>query len=171
MQELIVFLISNFTLTFFLISILCTVLVLLKHRRQFNKAQIIEVCFSYFILCNIGFSYFYNFVMHVFFGDLAAHFIGWANSPFQLEVGFASLGIAITGFISFRSNIAFRTATIIVPAAFCWGAAAGHIYQIIINHNYAPGNAGIMLWYGIIMPPLAFILLWLQYKNPIESKL
>ena len=30
---------------------------------------------------------FYNFVMHVFFGDMAAKFIGWQNSPFQAEVG------------------------------------------------------------------------------------
>jgi cytosine/creatinine deaminase len=33
-------------------------------------------------------SFFYNFVVHVFFGPMAAQFIGWYPSPFQIcQVG------------------------------------------------------------------------------------
>jgi hypothetical protein len=115
--------------------------------------------------------------MHVFLGDMAAQFIGWAQSPFQMEVGFASLGIAVTGIISFRSSIAFRAATVTVPSIFCLGAAGGHIYQMISQHNFAPGNAGIIFWTDMIIPVISFLLLawqWRCYqyiKENIEKKI
>ncbi|HHF7344252.1 TPA: DUF6790 family protein [Legionella feeleii] len=165
MQQLIIFALSNFTLTLFILSVLFAALALtLKSRLK--KAEVIDVLFSYFLLFNVGISYLYNFVMHVFLGDMAAQFIGWAQSPFQLEVGFASLGFAVIGIISFWSKLGFRAATVIAPAMFLWGAAGGHIYQMLIADNYAPGNAGIIFWTDIFMPILGFILLWLQYKNP-----
>lgn len=169
MKELIVFILSNFTLTLFILSIIAMCMGFIFKAKPLNKAQIIDLIFSYFLLFNIGISYFYNFVMHVFLGDMAAHFIGWAQSPFQLEVGFASLGFAVIGIISFRSTIAFRAATVIAPSMFLWGAAGGHIYQMITTHNYAPGNAGIIFWSDIFMPILSFTLLWLQYRNPIKD--
>ena len=70
------------------------------------------------------------------------------------------------GIISFWSNISFRAATIIAPAMFLWGAAGGHVYQMIEARNYAPGNAGVIFWTDIFMPIIGFALLWLQYKNP-----
>ncbi|KTD01544.1 DUF6790 family protein [Legionella feeleii] len=165
MQQLIIFALSNFTLTLFILSVLFAAFALtLKSRLK--KAEVIDVLFSYFLLFNVGISYLYNFVMHVFLGDMAAQFIGWAQSPFQLEVGFASLGFAVIGIISFSSKLGFRAATVIAPAMFLWGAAGGHIYQMLIADNYAPGNAGIIFWTDIFMPILGFILLWLQYKNP-----
>ena len=169
MEKVIVFVLSNFTLSFFILSILCAGAAVAFKPKPINKAQIIEIFFSYFLLFNIGISYFYNFVMHVFFGDLAAHFIGWEQSPFQLEVGFASLGFSMVGIISFWSNLGFRAATVIAPALFLWGAAGGHIYQMIIAHNFAPGNAGVIFWTDVLMPVIGFALLWLQYKNPQKS--
>jgi len=52
--------------------------------------------------------------MHVFFGDMAARFIGWANSPFQAEVGFASLGFSVVGFLAFRGDIGLRKAAVML---------------------------------------------------------
>ena len=45
-----------------------------------------EAFFSYYLLFAIGINNLINFVFHVFFGDVAAKFIGWENSPFQAEV-------------------------------------------------------------------------------------
>ena len=47
-----------------------------------------EAFLSYYMLFAVGISNLINFVFHVFFGDTAAKFIGWDNSPFQAEVGF-----------------------------------------------------------------------------------
>lgn len=66
------------------------------------------------------------------------------------------------GIIATWSRISFRAAALIGPAFFLWGAAGGHIYQIITEHNMAPGNAGIMLWSDIFLPVIGFILLGWQ---------
>jgi len=54
------------------------------------------------MLFTIGLSNLLNFVFHVFFGDTAAKVIGWEQSPFRAEVGFASLGIGIAGVIALK---------------------------------------------------------------------
>ena len=104
------------------------------------------------MLFPIGISNLINFVFHVFFGDTAAKFIGWDNSPFQAEVGFASLGIGIAGVIAFKASLPFRFATFIPPAVFSLGAAGGHIYQMIAARNFSPGNVGLVLPSDIIIP-------------------
>lgn len=164
MQGIIVFAISNFTLTFLILGILLALVSLAFKPKPLYKALVIDTFFSYFLLCNIGFSYFYNFIMHVFFGSIAAAFIGWAQSPFQAEVGFASLGFAMVGFLAFNSNLSFRAATVIAPAFFLWGAAGGHLYQMITAGNFSPGNAGVIFWTDILLPIIAFALLYLQFK-------
>ncbi|KTD61724.1 DUF6790 family protein [Legionella spiritensis] len=170
MEQLIIFVISNFTLTFFVLSLLFAGVSLAFKPRPLQKATVIDILFSYYLLFNIGISSFYNFVMHVFFGEMAAQFIGWSQSPFQLEVGFASLGFAVVGVISFFGGLGFRAATVIAPAMFLWGAAGGHIYQMIVAHNFAPGNAGVIFWSDIFLPIIGFALLWLQYRNPERGR-
>ena len=129
-----------------------------------TKAVIVECLVAYFFLFSIGIGYLYNALMHTVFAEYTASFIGWANSPFQLEVGFASLGMGVAGLIAFRSNLAFRVATFLPPAFFLLGAAGGHIYQIITAHNMAAGNAGSILWTDILLPVIGFALLIAQAK-------
>jgi len=45
---------------------------------------------------------------------------------------------------------------------FQWGAAVGHIHDIMTTGNVAPGNAGIMLYSDIFLPVIGFALLWLK---------
>lgn len=170
MVNIIILATHNFTLTFFILGLLFSFIEWLIQPMSVKKAKTIEIIFSWFLLFNIGLAYLFNFIMHVFFGDFTAEFIGWPQSPFQMEVGFASLGIAVNGLISFRSKIAFRAATIIVPALFLWGAAGVHLYQMITAHNFEPGNAGMIFWTDILIPVVAFLLLWLHYRNPLPEK-
>jgi len=165
MTSFITFIISNFTLTFFVVGLLCTLVDLSLRQKPLHKQQVIEALLSYFLLFSIGFSFLYNFVMHVFFAEMTASFIGWKNSPFQYEVGYASLGFAIVGIIAFKQNLPFRAAAVIGPSFFLWGAAGGHVYQMISAHNYAPGNAGVIFWSDIILPIVAFALLYQQYMQ------
>ncbi len=155
---------SNFSLTFLVIGLIFSFISLARKQKPWGKKIVVEALFSYFLLFTIGLSYLYNFVCHVFFAETAAAFIGWANSPFQLEVGFASLGFGVVGLIAFRSRLGFRAAAIIGPALFTWGAAGGHIYQMISAHNFAPGNAGVIFWTDIFLPVFGLILLYQQYR-------
>ena len=127
-----------------------------------SPAVIVEALFSYFLLFSIAIANFYNFVVHVFFGKTAAAFIGWADSPFQLEVGFASLGFAAVGLLAFKGSFDMRLAAVLGPACFLWGAAGVHIYQMIATRNFAPGNAGIIFYSDILVPIIGFLFLWLQ---------
>lgn len=107
--------------------------------------------------------------MHVFFGDMAAQFIGWADSPFQREVGFASLGFAAVGFLAFRGSFDMRVAAITGPACFLLGAAGGHIIEIVRTGDFAPGNAGVILYTGLFLPFIGFALLWLKHRHPYQA--
>ncbi len=64
--------------------------------------------------------------------------IGWANSPFQFEVGTASLGFPALGFIAAFDSFDRRLAAIIGSGIFTLGAAVGHVYQTVTAYNFAP---------------------------------
>jgi len=162
MAELIAFAMGNFTLTFLVLGLIAALIAVARKPDGFTRANIAEELLAYFILFSIGFSFFYNFVFHVFFGELAASYIGWADSPFQAEVGYASLGFAAVGLLAFKGGCCVRLAAILGPAMFQWGAAVGHINQIMTTGNMAPGNAGIMLYSDILLPVIGFALLWFK---------
>lgn len=158
--EIITFVLSNFPLTFLVIGLLTAAGRVLWLRRPAAESFL-----SQFLLWATGVTFLYNFVMHVFFAEMAARFIGWANSPFQYEVGYASLGFGVVAILAHRKGWEIRLAAVLGPALFLWGAAAGHIYQMVTAHNFAPGNAGVIFWTDVFVPILGFVLLWLVYRK------
>jgi uncharacterized protein DUF6790 len=162
MAELIAFAMGNFTLTFLVLGLIAALIAIARKEGGFTRANVAEQLLAYFILFSVAISFFYNFIFHVFFGELAASFIGWADSPFQAEVGYASLGFAAVGLLAFKGGCCVRLAAILGPAMFQWGAAIGHINEIMTTGNMAPGNAGIMLYSDILLPVIGFALLWFK---------
>jgi hypothetical protein len=160
----IAFVLGNFTLTFFVVWLVFSAVAIARAPKPVGRAAVIEKLVSWFVFWTIGVLYFYNAIFHVFFGELAAHYIGWEDSPFQFEVGTASFGFAVVGFLAAFGSFDLRLAAIIGPGIFMLGAAVGHVYQMITAHNFAPGNAGIMFWSDIVLPVLGFALLWLQWR-------
>ena len=170
MKDAIVFVLGNFTLTFFVLGLLASAVALWHARRPRSFAVVVEALFSYFLLFSIGLANLYNFVLHVFFGKMTAGFIGWADSPFQREVGFASLGFAVVGLLAFKGSFDLRLAAILGPACFLWGAAGVHVYEMISAHNFAPGNAGVIFYSDILVPIVGFIFLWLQRRTGASAE-
>lgn len=162
MQQVITFLFSNFTLTLFVIGLAASLVALLRHPRPWGRDRVLEALLSWFLFFSIGVSFLYNFVMHVFFSEVAASYIGWQTSPFQKEVGFASLGFSVVGFLAFKGSFGTRLAAIVGPACFLWGAAVGHAVQMVEAHNYAPGNAGVIFYTDIVLPLIGLALLGMQ---------
>jgi hypothetical protein len=165
-SSLLIFVLGNYFLTFLIIGLLAGVISLINKPKPLRISVVADALFSYYMLFTIGINNLVNFVVHVFVGDIAAQFIGWAQSPFQAEVGFASLGVGIAGVIAFRASLPFRFATLIPPSAFSLGAAGGHIYQMIMAKNFSPGNVGLVLPSNFLIPIVGFVLLWLSYKHP-----
>ena len=164
MAHLIRALLQNSTLTLLILGLIAAALSLLRKPRPLTRPVVVEAILSYFLLFSIAISYLYNFILHVFFGEMTARFIGWAQSPFQAEVGFASLGFAVVGFLAWRGGRQMRVAAVVGPACFLLGAAGGHIVEIIRSHNFAPGNAGVILYTDILLPVIGFALLWLEHR-------
>jgi hypothetical protein len=162
--SLIAFVLGNFTLSFFVVALVFAAVAITRLPKPVSSARVIEKLMSWFVFWTIGVLYLYNAVLHMFFGRLAASFIGWEDSPFQFEVGTASLGFAAVGFLAAFGSFDLRLAAIIGPAIFMLGAAVGHVYQMVTAHNFAPGNAGIMFWSDIVLPLVGFLLLWLQRR-------
>ena len=165
-NEIIGLVVGNYFVGFLILGLIAGLISLLSKPAPRTANVAVEAFLSYYMLFAIGINNLVNFVFHVFFGDMAASFIGWANSPFQLEVGFASLGVGIAGVLAFRAGLPFRFATFIPPAAFSLGAAGGHIYQMVAHHNFSPGNVGLILPVDIVLPLVGMVLIWLSYKYP-----
>lgn len=165
-RDIITLVVGNYFLTLLILGLIAGFLSLGNKPKPRTTNTVAEALLSYYMLFAIGINNLVNFVFHVFFGDMAARFIGWEQSPFQAEVGFASLGIGIVGVLAFRAGLPFRVAAFIPPAVFSLGAAGGHIYQMIVEHNYSPGNVGLVLPTDIILPAVGFIFLYLSYKHP-----
>jgi len=104
-------------------------------------------------------------ISHVFFPATAATHIGWEVSPFQFEVGMADLAIGMTACVAFWRDLNFKAAAVIVASIFLLGDAIGHIRQMLLVGNFAPGNAGLPFYMDIICPLLAIALL-ITAKRP-----
>ena len=138
--SLLIFIVGNYFVAFFIIGLIAAGISLLKKPKPLRISEVAEAFLSYHLLFAIGINNLINFVFHVFFGDIAAKFIGWENSPFQAEVGFASLGVGIAGVIAFKASLPFRFATLIPPWCFSLGAAGDHFYR---RAQFLAGERGI----------------------------
>lgn len=160
-DKLITFVLSNYSLSFLVLGLVSSGLSLRQAPKPLSRSQIAESLLSYYCLIPIGICMLYNFVMHVFFAEMAAKFIGWQDSPFQYEVGFASLGFGLVGILAYRGSFGLRLAAVVGPACFLLGAAGGHIYQMVHSRNFSPGNAGAVFWTDLLVPLLGFLFLYL----------
>jgi hypothetical protein len=120
---------------------------------------------SWLLLLSVGMQGVYTFIIHVFFPAWSAEHIGWAVSPFQYEVGIADLTVGVLGLLAFWGNFSFRLAAVIAGVVWYWGDAIGHVRQMIVANNYAPGNAGAWFWTDVLVPLLlvaCLLLVWRQ---------
>jgi len=122
-----------------------------------------DIFLSRLMFFAVGLAGLWGFVVHVFFPMESTKFIGWVASPFEFEVGVANLGMGIAGIFGVRASRGYWIATTLFTTGFLWGAAFGHVYQMMATHNFAPGNAGTIFYNDIIMP--LFLIIFLCCKN------
>lgn len=170
MGDIIAFVMGNFTLTFLVIGAVCSLAGIARSPRPLAAPVVVEKFFFWFLFFSIGCSFLYNGFFHVAMPKLAAELIGWANSPFQIELGFASIGFGMVGLIAPWKSIQMRFAAILPVACFLWGAAGVHIQSMIIERNFAPGNAGVIFWTDLLVPLIGLTFLWLQNRYEREGR-
>lgn len=117
------------------------------------------------IFLYVGITFTWSGVMHLCFPAFTADDIGWANSPFQFEVGLVNWSVAMLGFMAFfRYQHYFWLAVILSLAIFSAGAGIGHIDQWIAHADHSRSNSGAIL-YVDILAPLFMLLLWSRCKE------
>ncbi|MBS3821226.1 MAG: hypothetical protein KGY81_05630 [Phycisphaerae bacterium] len=165
MEAIVPFALSNVSLTFLVIGLLVGGIAAMRSDRPSTRPTVAAKLLWGYLLFAMGLSMIYNFVMHVFFAEMAAEFIGWDKSPFQYEVGYASLGFGVVAVLARNRGWELQLAAILGPALFMWGAAGGHVYQMIVAGNFAPGNAGVIFWTDIFLPVLGLVLLQMAHGH------
>ena len=131
-----------------------------------SSRRIVRVSLLYLICIQWGFGAALMSIGHIVAPDQVAGFIGWEpGSPFQVELGFASLGTSLLGILSIWFRGSFWLAPIVARSVFLLGAAYVHIEDILVHDNLSAGNAGPVLFYDIAVPILAIGLLVTYWRQ------
>ena len=121
-----------------------------------SSRRIVRVCLLYLLCVQWGFGAALMSIPHIVVPDQIAGFIGWEpGSPFQVELGFASLGTSLLGILCIWYRGWFWLAPIVARSVSLLGAAYVHVEDILAHDNLSPGNAGPVLFYDIAVPILA----------------
>lgn len=90
-------------------------------------------------------------ISHLVFGRKISASIGWAPSPYELEVGFADLAMGITGLLAGSYGKEYWLAAILVSSIFRVGCGIGHVRQMIQARDFAPNNTAV-LFVNFVVP-------------------
>ncbi|MEN2742477.1 DUF6790 family protein [Microbacterium sp. X-17] len=156
----ITFLVGDYFVTLVLIALVIGLIVAgVRHRWAAHDGW--RTLLDWYVLWGVGISNLVNFVFHSFLGDFSAEQIGWAQSPFQLELALASLGMGIAGVVVFARRTGWwaKFAATVPPTVFMFGAGIGHIYQAVSTGNTAFANSGPILYSDLLIPIWAVVLL------------
>ncbi len=122
-------------------------------REQRSGLRVVEVFLLYFLSVQWGFGGIATALPHIRTPDYVAGYIGWQKgSPFQVELGFAALGLSVIATLCIWIRGVFWWAPAIGFSVFLYGAAYVHFREIAAHGNFSPGNAGIPLVFDLIIP-------------------
>ena len=164
MAETIAFVLRNLPVFLF-----AAALALAAARR--TGAPVADRLLGWILFLPIGVTGLWAAAFHLFFPQIAAADIGWEVSPFQFEVGLADLAIGATACVSFWRSLEFKAAAVLASSIFLIGDAIGHVKQMLVAGNFAPGNAGVPFYSDIVFPLLAIILLAIVRRSQAAPRI
>jgi hypothetical protein len=138
---------------------------LLSTRKIERRESTLEIIAIYTIGLAGWFGIMSGLFGHIIYADQVAVGIGWpVNSGFQMELGFASIGIGLIGFLGFWIR-SFWLPFIITKTTFMWGAGITHILHMIQHGNFSPSNTGAIVYWDFLLPILLIGLYILNLKK------
>ena len=158
MVNSIAWIIGNVYLVLFVVAV-CTTIVKLRRERPSGIGDAAYVAWGELLFYTIGIWFLSTGIMHAYFQDFVAPKIGWQPSPFEYELGWIELPLGIVALMSLWRGYEFRLAATLIAAIFGLAAAAQHLQQMVCCANYAPSNAGPVLWFADIVLPLLLLVL------------
>ncbi len=167
-RDAISFIFGNIQIPLLVIAVIVTIV---KLRRANARHEVMSAGYTLWgevLFYCFGLGMVYAWYFHAFQAARVAPSIGWQPSPFEWELAWAELGIAAIALLSLWRGYSMRLAATLVPAIFLFGAAAQHIHLMLAAHDYAPGNAGTIVWFGDIALPLFTLLLAFVSRDAYE---
>jgi hypothetical protein len=153
-----------------IVTIISVSVHLLGTRHKIRKESTVEIIAIYTIGLAGWFTIISGLFGHIIYADQVAASIGWpVNSGFQMELGFAAIGIGIVGFLGFWNQNLWLP-FIITKTVFMWGAGFTHILHAVQHNNFSPGNVGIILYWDFVLPIL-MIALFILFKREVRERL
>jgi hypothetical protein len=159
------FVLSNYSLSFFVLGLIVSLAAIFRTRHLIDRREIVEKLISWYIFFSIGLGNFYNFVIHAFFGDVAASLSAGPTAHFNLKSAWRASALLLSASWPPSEVSTFVLRPSLGPEFSCSVPPAGHVRQMVIAHNFAPGNAGVVFGTDIFIPLFGFLLLYLQCRN------
>jgi hypothetical protein len=152
---------SNWVLTFSAVAVAMALVDIFAYGKKPAESFLL-----YFLFLNFGFANLNAFVWH-WFEPLAEKIrtgLGWDPSPFQKEVAAADGAIGILGVLCFWIRGDFWTATVIGGSLMYFMMGVGHLLDLTRRKNRSILNAGVIVYYDLILPVVMAVLLilWKQ---------
>jgi uncharacterized protein DUF6790 len=120
------------------------------------------VLLTWIVICFYGFTTIGAGLQHILRPDRIAAYIGWApGSGFQLELGWAEVGLGLAGIAGLWLPPVYLVGPAIVGSVLFFGAALVHARDIMTKGNLSPGNAGPVFYVDVIVPALTVVCLLL----------
>jgi hypothetical protein len=130
------------------VSIAATLLATRGRRRE----SVAEIVATFTIGLSGWFTMMSGLMGHLLFADEVAAGIGWPlDSGFQMELGFASIGIGLVGFASFWNRL-YQLPFIAMKWIFGWGAGYTHILHQLRHANFSASNTGLIVYWDFLFP-------------------
>lgn len=167
-RDIITFLLTNISIPLFIIAIVVTISKLRKAGARHEVMTFAYTLWGEVLFYCVGIGFVYVWYFHAYAQQFTAPSIGWQPSPFEFELAYAELGLGVVALLSLWRGFEMRLAATLIFSIFSFGAAAQHIHQMIALHNYAPNNAGWVLWFGDITLPIILLLLALASRDAYE---
>ncbi len=147
------------------VTIISITVHLIITRNKKRSDSLIEILSIYTIGLAGWFGIMSGLFGHIIYADEVAAGIGWPlDSGFQMELGFASIGIGIVGFLGFWIR-SFWLPFLITKTTFMWGAGLTHVLDMLRNNNLSPSNTGLIVYWDFLFPVLLIVLFFLYSRE------
>ena len=153
------FVLGNIYLVLFAIAVVTS---FVKIRRASNRGKPLGaayIAWGELLFYAFGIWFVLAGLLHAYAQGFVAPKIGWQPSPFEYELGWIEIPTGIVAMMALWRGFEFRLAATIVLATFTLAAAAQHLQEMFCCANYAPSNAGPVLWFADVFMPLLLIVL------------